>query len=79
MSLAVPDPLELMLGVCFAVAWGFAADTTVIRQAADGSNHTVAMKDLAVNDTVLVASDNGAVAWDTVYLLVRLAAAWPLF
>ena len=64
-----------MLGVWCAVAWGFAAETTVIRQAADGSNDTVAMKNLAVNDTVLVASDNGAVAWDTIYLLVKPAAA----
>lgn len=33
------------------------------------------MKDLAVNDIVLVASDNGTVAWDTIYLLVMPAAA----
>ena len=57
------------------MAWGFAANTQVIRQAADGSSETVAMKDLAVNDIVLVASDNGTVAWDTIYLLVMPAAA----
>ncbi|KAK9842981.1 hypothetical protein WJX74_005274 [Apatococcus lobatus] len=60
-----------------AVAWGFAANTQVIRQAADGSSETVSMKEVAVNDTVLVASDSGTVAWDTVYLLAVMDTVQP--